>query len=198
MSSAYDKVEAFLKPVKDEKPLQASLEDLTTFAFLIPLGAIYLNDREAVNDLKNVPHNTGDAKVPESPFTQLLVLIAFVLSVLRIVAHRFYNSHPWLDLGFSLAVWGVFLTVWILSNNTITKINALKLIPTPTPAPNSLDDMKNKIITSAATSVTRERDWAVLGFILSSLYTAYCAFTIKDDLEGLMSPSDAADAAVPK
>lgn len=192
MSSAYDKVEAFLKPVKDEKPLQASLEDLTTFAFLIPLGAIYMNNREAVNDLKNVPNNTGDAKVPESPFTQLLVLIAFVLSVLRIVAHRFYNSHPWLDLGFSLAVWGVFLTVWILSNSTITKINALKAA---SPAAGSVGEANNKIVTSAASSVTRERDWAVLGFILSSLYTAYCAFTIKDDLEGLMTPSDAAAAA---
>lgn len=191
MSSAYDKVEAFLKPVKDEKPLQASLEDLTTFAFLIPLGAIYMNNREAVNDLKNVPSNTGDAKVPESPFTQLLVLIAFVLSVLRIVAHRFYNSHPWLDLGFSLAVWGVFLTVWILSNSTITKINALKVATNPT----AVQTEQNKIVTSAASSVTRERDWAVLGFILSSLYTAYCAFTIKDDLEGLMTPSDAAAAA---
>jgi hypothetical protein len=191
MSSAYDKVEAFLKPVKDEKPLQASLEDLTTFAFLIPLGAIYMNNREAVNDLKNVTSNTGDAKVPESPFTQLLVLIAFVLSVLRIVAHRFYNSHPWLDLGFSLAVWGVFLTVWILSNSTITKINALKV----TTAPTAVQTEQNKIVTSAASSVTRERDWAVLGFILSSLYTAYCAFTIKDDLEGLMTPSDAAAAA---
>lgn len=191
MSSAYDKVEAFLKPVKDEKPLQASLEDLTTFAFLIPLGAIYMNNREAVNDLKNVTSNTGDAKVPESPFTQLLVLIAFVLSVLRIVAHRFYNSHPWLDLGFSLAVWGVFLTVWILSNSTITKINALKVATNPT----AVQTEQNKIVTSAASSVTRERDWAVLGFILSSLYTAYCAFTIKDDLEGLMTPSDAAAAA---
>ena len=191
MSSAYDKVEAFLKPVKDEKPLQASLEDLTTFAFLIPLGAIYMNNREAVNDLKNVTSNTGDAKVPESPFTQLLVLIAFVLSVLRIVAHRFYNSHPWLDLGFSLAVWGVFLTVWILSNSTITKINALKVATNPT----AVQTEQNRIVTSAASSVTRERDWAVLGFILSSLYTAYCAFTIKDDLEGLMTPSDAAAAA---
>ena len=192
MSSAYDRVEALLKPIKDEKPLQASIEDLTTFTFLIPLGAIYLNDREAFNDLKNVPANTGDAKVPDSPFTQLLVLVAFALCVLRIVAHRFYNSHPWLDLIFSLAVWGIFLTVWILSNNAITKINALKVA---SPAAGSVGEANNKIVSSAASSMARQRDWSVLGFVLSSLYTAYCVFTIKDEVEGLISPADATKIA---
>jgi hypothetical protein len=193
MSSAYDKIESYLKPNMEEQPLQASLEDLTTFSFLIPLGAIYMNNREAFNDLDKVPAiNTGAAAVPKSPFTQLLVLIAFILCVLRIVAHRFYNSHPWLDLIFSLAVWGIFLTVWILSNNTITKINALKQGGS---SPNVTQIEQNKIITSAASSITRERDWAVLGFVLSSCYTAYCAFTLKDEIEGVVSASDVKAAA---
>jgi hypothetical protein len=194
MSSAYDKIESYLKPVA-EKPLQASLEDLTTFSFLIPLGAIYLNNREAFNDLDKVTANTGPVAVPKSPFTQLLVLISFILCVLRIVAHRFYNSHPWLDLIFSLAVWGIFLTVWILSNSTINKINALL---TPNAPPNTAALEQNKIVTSAATSITRERDWAVLGFVLSSCYTAYCAFTIKDDIEGYVSKTEIEDALVDK
>ncbi len=195
MSNAYDKLESYLKPNMEEKPLQASLEDLTTFTFLIPLGAIYMNNREAFNDLKNVPTNTGDAKVPESPFTQLLVLIAFILCILRIVAHRFYNSHPWLDLIFSLAVWGIFLTVWILSNNTIGKIDALKFTN-----PTAVQTEQNKIITTASASIARERDWAVLGFVLSSCYTAYCAFTLKDEVEGVMTPSElkAAEVAADK
>jgi hypothetical protein len=191
MSSAYDKIESYLKPNMEEKPLQASLEDLTTFSFLIPLGAIYMNNREAFNDLNLVTRNTGDLAVPKSPFTQLLVLISFILCVLRIVAHRFYNSHPWLDLIFSLAVWGIFLTVWILSNNTITKINALKVANNPTLA----EVEQNKIVTSAASSIARERDWAVLGFVLSSCYTAYCAFTLKDEMEGVV-PGDDVKAAV--
>ena len=190
MSSSYDKIESYLKPNMEEKPLQASLEDLTTFSFLIPLGAIYMNNREAFNDLDKVTANTGAAAVPKSPFTQLLVLIAFILCVLRIVAHRFYNSHPWLDLIFSLAVWGIFLTVWILSNNIITKINALKVANAT-----GVQAEQNKIITSAAASITRERDWAVLGFVLSSCYTAYCAFTIKDEVEGFVSDSDIKAAA---
>lgn len=185
MSSPYDKLESYLKPNMEEKPLQASLEDLTTFTFLIPLGAIYLNNREAFNDLKNVPSNTGNAQVPDSPFTQLLVLVSFVLCILRIVAHRFYNSHPWLDLIFSLAVWGIFLTVWILSNNTISKIDALKFTN-----PTAVQIEQNKIITTASASIARERDWAVLGFVLSSGYTAYCAFTIKDEMEGVVTSSD--------
>jgi hypothetical protein len=189
MSSAYDKVESYLKPKMEEKPLQASLEDLTTFTFLIPLGAIYMNNREAFVDLKNVPTNTGNAKVPESPFTQLLVLISFILCILRIVAHRFYNSHPWLDLIFSLAVWGIFLTVWILSNNTINKINELKFSN-----PTAVQVEQNKIITTASASITRERDWAVLGFVLSSCYTAYCVFTLKDQMEGVMTPSELKEA----
>ena len=193
MSTVYDRVEALLKPNTDEKPLQASLEDLTTFTFLIPLGAIYINDHEAYNDLDKVPANTGAAAVPKTPFTQLLVLVAFILCILRIVAHRFYNSHPWLDLIFSLAVWGIFLTVWIFSNSTIDKINALKV--TPAPAAGSVGEANNKIVSSAAASIERERNWAILGFVLSSGYTAYCAFTIKDDIEGLMSPADAAAAA---
>ncbi len=180
----------------EEKPLQASLEDLTTFTFLIPLGAIYMNNREAYNDLKNVPTNTGNAKVPESPFTQLLVLVSFILCILRIVAHRFYNSHPWLDLIFSLAVWGIFLTVWILSNNTISKIDALKVTTSPT----AVQVEQNKIIATASASIARERDWAVLGFVLSSCYTAYCAFTLKDEMEGVLTPSElkAAEAAADK
>jgi hypothetical protein len=196
MSNAYDKLESYLKPNMEEKPLQASLEDLTTFTFLIPLGAIYMNNREAYNDLKNVPTNTGNAKVPESPFTQLLVLVSFILCILRIVAHRFYNSHPWLDLIFSLAVWGIFLTVWILSNNTISKIDALKVTTSPT----AVQVEQNKIIATASASIARERDWAVLGFVLSSCYTAYCAFTLKDEMEGVLTPSElkAAEAAADK
>jgi hypothetical protein len=110
--------------------------------------------------------------------------------VLRIVAHRFYNSHPWLDLIFSLAVWGIFLTVWILSNNTITKINALKVANAT-----GVQAEQNKIIMSAASSITRERDWAVLGFVLSSCYTAYCAFTLKDEMEGVVTANDVKAAA---
>jgi hypothetical protein len=194
MSSAYDKLEAYLKPVKTEKPLQASLEDLTTFTFLIPLGAIYMNNREAFNDLDKLPTiNTGPAAVPKSPFTQLLVLISFILCVLRIVAHRFYDSHPWLDLIFSLAVWGIFLTVWILSNSTIDKINALKQGGNPPPT-SGVAFEQNKIISSAAASIGRERDWAILGFVLSSCYTAYCVFTLKDEMQGVATSSERKEA----
>ena len=195
MSTAYDKVEALLKPVAAEKPLQASLEDLTTFTFLIPLGAIYTNDRTAYLDLDKVATNTGALAVPRSPFTQLLVLIAFVLCVLRIVAHRFYNSHPWFDLIFSLAVWGIFLTVWILANDTLNKVAALQPVASSGSSLSTIQAETKKIVDLAAGCITRERDWAVLGFVLSSLYTAYCAFTIKDDIEGLMTKDQATAAA---
>ena len=150
----------------NESQLNFGLEDLTSFALLIPLGSIYTNDRSGFNDLTKVTANTGANLVATNPITQMLVLIAFAFCIIRVLAHPLVTSRPAIDLIFSLAVWGIFLTVWILTSQTKTALTTLRAAASSTPD-------QQKIVDLALNQINIEQNWAILGFFISTAYTVY-------------------------
>lgn len=156
----------------------ATAEDMLNILILVSMGAIYTNDRTSYDQLQASNNIAGKAITLDS-ISQILALAGATSAVLRVAIHRFFKDRPIVELIYGLSMWTIFLIVIIVSagnNNTIN--DALKATPIPTPAPGSNLQSQHAILNLALSSSTSELNWAILGFVFTTLYTIMNVFRL--------------------
>lgn len=157
----------------------ATAEDMLNILVLVSMVAIYGMDRTSYDQLQKSNNVAGQAIKLDSA-TQILALIGATLAVLRIAVHRFMKDNPIVELLFSLIVWTIFLVVIIVSSQNNTSINnAINAIsPNPTPAPSTNVVSQANLLNLALSNSTAELNWAIVGFVVTTIYTVSCVFRI--------------------
>jgi hypothetical protein len=156
----------------------ASVEDVVSAVLLIHFGAIYTNDRSSYDTLQNSNNVLGKAIVMDN-WTQLLALIGILICLIRLATHRMMKESPKLELIVSLLSWTFFLLVMVVAGGNLSKINdAITATPATTPAPSTNNAAQLDLLKLAKKQCQAELNWAILGFVITSVYTVIGAVRV--------------------